>query len=250
MVGKLPERYTGVMKSTVIINPTSGNFKYPGQLRVLKDSFRRHGINPDILVTGEPGEATAMARRAAEAGSGVIMSVSGDGTVNEIINGIMGSGARLGIIPAGVSNVLARELGIDRSWDGAVRIIKAGRVRRIDLGIVNDRYFSLMVGIGFDAQAVKLANPAVKRYLKRYAYHLAGVRTVCFYRPRRFRIRVDGGREYSAYAVIVSNAHYYGGSHQVSPAARVDDGFLSLTLFQNGRRRDYLPRRERPIWLP
>ncbi len=192
------------------------------------------------MVTTEPGEATEVARRAARDGSDLIVSVSGDGTINEIINGMAGSTARLGIIPAGVSNVLARELGIPRSWKEALRVIQAGRGRRIDLGRANNRYFSLMTGIGFDAQSVKLANPAVKKYLKRYAYHLAGIRTICFYRPRPWKIKVDGLHEVSGYAAIISNAHYYGGNHQVSPQARVDDGYLRFCIFKGGKRRDYL----------
>ncbi len=239
MVGRFyhNKSYAGAMKTTIIINPRSGNIK---RVRGLEGFLRRDGINAELAVTGGPGDATELARRAVEDGSELIISVSGDGTINEIINGMAGSAARLGIIPAGVSNVLARELGIPCSWKEALRVIQGGRCRRIDLGRANDRYFSLMTGIGFDAQSVKLANPTVKKYLKRYAYHLAGIRTICFYRPRQFKIKVDELRQFSAYAVIISNAHYYGGTYQVTPRARVDDGYLHLCIFEGGRRRDYL----------
>ena len=228
------------MKTTIIVNPVSGSINYPNQLRQLEESIRKDGRPVDMLVTGAPGEATELARRAIERGSELIIAVSGDGTINEVINGMAGGSATLGFIPAGVSNVLALELGIPRSWRDAVRVILNGRSRRIDLGLVNGRYFSLMVGVGFDAQAVKLAHPAIKRYLKRYAYHLAGVRTIFCYRPKQFQVKAEGKDLYPAYAVIISNAHYYGGAHQVNPEARIDDGYLHLCVFEKGNRRDYL----------
>lgn len=225
------------LKTTAIVNPISGNIK---RVRGLKASLREYDPGTEIMVTEGPGDAAELARRAVEKGSSLIISVSGDGTINEVINGMAGSEAALGIIPAGVSNVLALELGIPRDWEEALRVIQEGRRRLIDLGRVNGRYFSLMVGVGFDAQSVKLANPAAKRYLKRYAYHLAGFRTICFYQPRPFRIKFDGLDQISAYAAIISNAHYYGGTHQVSPEARLDDGYLHLCVCKKGRRRDYL----------
>ena len=228
------------MKTTIIVNPVSGNINSPNQLHQLEESIYKDGRPIDMLVTGAPGEATELTRRAIERGSELIIAVSGDGTINEVINGMAGGGATLGIIPAGVSNVLALELGIPRSWRDAVRVIQDGHPRRIDLGLVNGRYFSLMVGVGFDAQAVKLANPSIKRYLKRYAYHLAGARALFFYRPKQFQVQVEGKDLYPSHAVIVSNAHYYGGSHQITPEARIDDGYLRLCIFEKGKRRDYL----------
>ena len=166
--------------------------------------------------------------------------MGGDGTLNEVINGIAGTPARLGIIPTGLSNVLARELGITQDLGEAAETVRNGRVRRIDLGMVNGRYFSLMVSVGLDAQAVKIVNRTLKRYLKRYAYHLAGLKAAFTFHPPPFEITVDGEIKLSARAAVISSSRFYGGPHQITPQARIDDGILHCCFFEKAGLADYL----------
>lgn len=227
------------MKTVIIVNPTSGRLKYPRQVEWLQTQLDRSGFNPLVTVTRGSLEATRSARQAAGEGADLIISVGGDGTLNEVINGIAGSASILGIVPVGWRNVLARELGIPSKLTEALNVIRRGMVRKIDLGQVNNRWFALMVGVGLDAQAVKTVNLKLKRYLGGYAYHLAGLKSLFSFKPMIFRVILNGKKELGGYAAIISNARYYGGPHQVNPAARVDDGFLHLCLFERGRKSDH-----------
>ena len=191
-------------------------------------------------MTSRAGEAIHFSRKAVGEGAELILAVGGDGTLNEVINGMVGSCAKLGVIPTGVSNVLALELGIPTGLEEALAVIEAGHTRRIDLGVANGRFFSLMAGVGLDAQSVKSVNPSIKKHFKRYAYHLAGLQSIISGVLPPFQISLNGGNEQSAYAAVISNARFYGGPHQINPHARVDDGLLRCCLFKKGSRIDYL----------
>lgn len=197
----------------------------------------------DLAFTSAPMEAEALARRAVEEGTETILVAGGDGTLNEVVNGMAGSRARLGILPAGCRNVLARELGIPPGFEEAMALIAVGKTRRIDLGEANRRYFAVMIGVGFDAAAVREAENnlrILKKFLRGYAYHLAGLRTLLRFRVDPFPVAIDGGKTLSGSAVVVANGHFYGGSHKLVPGARIDDGQLDLCLFEKGGRLDYV----------
>ncbi len=227
------------VKTALIINPVASRIFPEEKLGRLQETLNRRGYPVSAFFTSAPLEATEIARRAAEEGSGLVISVGGDGTLNEVINGIAGTPARLGIIPAGLSNVLARELNIPDKLDRALEVILAGDARPLDLGVINGRYFSIMVSVGIDAEAVRIVNPSVKRFLKRYAYHLAGFQALASFRPEPFTLRFDGEKSMTGRAAVISNSRFYGGPHQITPDARSDDGRLHCCVFARGRRRDY-----------
>lgn len=227
------------MKATIIVNPISSRINYPDCVNRIERELKRKGHQVIIRPTSAPLEAIELARRSEGEGSELIISVGGDGTLNEVINGISSPGTKLGIIPTGISNVLALELDIPPGLDRAIRVILDGHTRLIDLGIVNERLFSTMVSIGLDAEAVRVVNPGLKKFLKRYAYHLAGVKALISFRPAPFTLRTEEGQELSGQAVVISNARFYGGHHQINPGARIDDGFLHCCLFEKGSRMDY-----------
>ncbi len=227
------------VKTALIINPSAGRLGPEERLARAAEELNRRGYSVSVSFTSRPLEAAEIARRAVGEGSELVISVGGDGTLNEVINGIAGSPARLGIIPAGLSNVLARELEIPDDLDRALEVILAGRTRTIDLGLVNGRYFSIMVSVGLDAEAVRIVNPEAKRFLRRYAYHLAGLQALSSFRSKPFTLLVDGEREFPGRAAVISNSRFYGGPHQITPRARSDDGLLHCCVFAKGRRRDY-----------
>lgn len=227
------------MKVTIIVNPISSRINYPDCVTRIERELNRNGHQVVIRPTSAPLEAIDLSRRAEGEGSELIISVGGDGTLNEVINGISRPITKLGIIPTGLSNVLAMELGIPSHLDGAIRIISDGHTRMIDLGVVNGRLFSTMVSIGLDAEAVRVVNPGWKKFLGRYAYHLAGAKALISFRPSPFTLRTEEGQEISGQSVVISNASFYGGPHKINPYAQVDDGFLHCCLFENGTRRDY-----------
>lgn len=227
------------MKATVIVNPISSRINYPDCVNRVKRELGKTGNQVVIRPTSAPLEAIELSRRAEGEGSELIISIGGDGTLNEVINGISSPVTKLGIIPTGLSNVLAMELGIPADLDGAIRVISDGHTRLIDLGIINGRLFSTMVSIGLDAEAVRVVNPGIKKFLGRYAYHLAGAKALISFQPSPFTVRTEEGQEFLGQSVVVSNASFYGGPHKINPDARVDDGLLHCCLFEKGTRRDY-----------
>ena len=231
------------MKTLVIINPLSGKLNIGYRLRGLERFLQDSGFDHQIIFTSAAREAESLARKAVEEGVQSILVAGGDGTINEVINGMAGSTARLGIIPTGCRNVLARELGIPTDLGPALELIASDRVRRIDLGRANQRYFAVMIGIGLDADAVRdvetnLLN--LKRFLRGYAYHLAGVRSLFKFHTSPFPVKIDREQTLFGCAAVIANGHFYGGSHQMVSSARVDDGYLDLCLFEKGGRLDYL----------
>lgn len=228
------------MKTALIVNPVSGRIRYPRHVEWLKRELARRGSRVEVKLTRGPLQGIALAREAVGEGAELVVAVGGDGTLNEVINGIAGTEARLGIVPLGWRNVLARELRIPTRLSKAMAILSGATARRIDLGQANDRWFALMVGVGLDGESVRTVNYAMKKLLGGYAYQWAGVRALFRFRPEAFTVRIDGARVLSGHSAIVSNARFYGGKHQVAPGARIDDGLLDLCLFERGGRLDYL----------
>ncbi|HPQ65596.1 MAG TPA: diacylglycerol kinase family lipid kinase, partial [bacterium] len=208
-----------------------GRIRYPADIEKVEHCFRRAGEDITVLETEGPLHARELAARASERGLNPVISMGGDGTLNEVINGIAGGKTALGVIPTGISNVLALELGIPSEIRAAADVIVAGETRTIDLAEINGRFFSLMASIGLDAEACRTVNPVLKRRLKRYAFHLSGLRALFSFRPGLFRIEIDGGEVLTGASAIISNARFYGGRHVVTPEARVDDGFLDICVF-------------------
>jgi len=157
-----------VTDTVVILNPFAGNLETARDWQERVESIVR-GL--PIRITSHAGEAEALARRAVEEGFGRVVAAGGDGTVNQVANGIAGTKATLGILPMGTINVFAMELGLPsndllRCWE----IVQNGNVRLVDLPSANGRYFVQLGGIGLDAQAVKETTLAFKRSLGPFSY--------------------------------------------------------------------------------
>jgi len=160
-------------KATLISNPKTG--RYASRRRPVEElaaQLESLGVKVDVRLTQGPGDATEIAARAARNGSSDVIVAGGDGTINEAIQGLAGTKARLAIIPRGTGNVLARELGLPLDDEQALRIAAQGKSRQIYLGLAIDentnesRYFILMAGIGLDASVVKRVQPSLKKRIK------------------------------------------------------------------------------------
>ena len=154
--------------AVVILNPAAGNLE---SIRDWQQRIESIVGRWPIRFTSQAGEAETLARRAVEEGFGRVVAAGGDGTVNDVANGIAGSGAALGILPMGTVNVFAMELGLpandlERCW----QIIQAGNIRLVDLPSANGKYFVQLGGIGLDAQAVKETTLTFKRSLGPLSY--------------------------------------------------------------------------------
>ncbi|MBN2416967.1 diacylglycerol kinase family lipid kinase [bacterium] len=217
----------------VIVNPDTNPGVVRQQLRPAMRILRRAGFAVSVRFTRKQGDAYAIAATAAQSGYRSIVAVGGDGTINEVINATIGGDITLGIIPIGTTNVLARELAYPLGVIAAAEVIARRQTRTIDLGIVNGRYFSMMMSCGYDAHAVSIINLKIKRLIRRWAYVWAGLKDFFGYRPTRITVEVNEGAVMETGSfVVISNAHFYGGSYQLTPMAEIDDGKLDILIYQ------------------
>lgn len=183
-------------------------------------------------MTNSPGEARALAEEAVRQGHKRIVAAGGDGTINEVVNGIAGSDAALGLLPIGTMNVFATELGLPtnnlrKCW----AIIERGEVRRIDLARANDQRFVQLGGVGFDAQVVAGTSFDLKKNLGPLSYAVSMIQ-IASRKPPKLIIEADGERREGCFALI-GNGRYYGGPFVIFKNARIDDGLLDVLIFKN-----------------
>ena len=185
----------------------------------------------DLILTTKAGESRAAANRP---GADCVVAVGGDGSVNEVANGLGESDTLLAILPAGTANVVARELRIPSDPAALAALIAARQVRWMDVGVHGDRRFLLGAGAGLDAAvAERVARQRGKRSsLSKWVWpSIATVRTYTF---PEFRVIVDGHvlTDRAQYA-IVGNCRYSAGIFPATPEARIDDGLLDVCVLQN-----------------
>jgi YegS/Rv2252/BmrU family lipid kinase len=225
----------------LIVNPASGPWKVEGQLPTVLSHLERHGWSAALHLTTRPGEATELAQQARDNDLDAVFVVGGDGTINEVINGLAESEVALGVLPGGTGNVWAKELGLPtrspRHWLPIVESAKAlvpGTVRRIDLGKANGRYFLQWAGVGLDAEVTYTMEPRTRRQkrLGALGYIVAGVVVASTMAGIRTRVFVDDQRVYRrAILIVISNSQLYGGMVRIASDARLDDGLLDVNVF-------------------
>ncbi len=186
-----------------------------------------------IHFTERPGEARDVARRAAAEGVETIVAAGGDGTVNEVANGIAGTPARLGILPVGTMNVFATELGIPHGkLEAAWEIVRGGRVRPLDFPVANGAHFVQLAGVGLDAEVVRRTAPESKKALGPLSY-LVSLAQVAAEPREPFEILAEDSLPRRGRFVLVGNGRFYGGPFVLFPDAKPDDGKLDVLVFQN-----------------
>lgn len=233
-------------RACLIINPAARTLPSPDRLATAPAWLRLSGWQVDEFRTEAAGHATALARRAAEAGCWAVIAVGGDGTVNEVVNGLAGSDTALAVIPAGTANVWAHEVRLPRHPAAVARLLDQGEVRQVDLGRVNGRHFLLMASIGVDSIVVSAISPWAKRTFGRIAYISRGLREAVTFPAVPARVVVDGERmEADLLMIVVGNTRSYGGVLKITNLAIADDGQLDMVLYNGsgiGRIINYLAR--------
>jgi diacylglycerol kinase (ATP) len=219
---------TNSRRVLVIFNPTAGARRRRKLDRVLRE-LARLGCAVTLRATQARGDAEAIARAADPTAYDLVAVAGGDGTINEVINGLAASPLPLALIPLGTANVLAHEIGLRLSPLNIAQVIAAGVARDVYLGQVNDRRFVMMVGIGIDARIVEGIDPRLKRVGGKLAYVVSGFLSILHDRPVRYRLSIDGA-PYTAAAVIVAKGHFYGGRFVLVRAARLDAPSLHVVL--------------------
>ncbi|MBV9674660.1 MAG: diacylglycerol kinase family lipid kinase, partial [Verrucomicrobia bacterium] len=186
-----------------------------------------------IESTQVPGEATKLAINAVKAGFEAVVAAGGDGTINEVVNGIGESGVKLGILPIGTMNVFAYELGlpineVGRCWE----IILQGRLRKIDLALANDQYFVQLAGVGLDAQVLLETDLGQRRMVGPLSYVVSAAHAMSRPAPQ-LQVTIPGLNTAQASFVLVGNGRNYGGPFCFFPGAKNDDGLLDVLLFKS-----------------
>lgn len=221
------------IRAKVIVNPNSKPRKIKKHLKKALRILKQNGFRLSIYFTKGEGEVFPKVVEAIQEGFTAIIIAGGDGSVNEAINAMVGKSATLGMLPFGGSNVLGRELKIPMHPEEAAKVIARRNVKKIDLGRIQGRYFSMMASCGYDAYAISRTSRRIKKIIHRYAYLWAGIKDFLGYRPTEVTLVLDNGKvvEKGTF-VVVSNTHFYGGSHEVTPFAEIDDGFLDICIYK------------------
>ncbi|MGH2346175.1 MAG: diacylglycerol/lipid kinase family protein, partial [Chloroflexota bacterium] len=190
----------------------------------------------EVELTRGVGHATALAAQAVRERYPLVVAAGGDGTLNEVLQPLVGTGVGLGVLALGTVNLWARETCAPANPEALAELLDRGPFRWVDVGQAGSRYFLLMAGLGFDAAVVAGLSTALKRRLGRAAYALAAARLAPFYRGSRIRLRLDGHEErMTALLVLVSNTRRYGGNWQAIPHAVADDGLLDVLVIRGER---------------
>ena len=219
----------------VVLNPKAGRYRairHKGTLQnLLEQVSRRTGLTWRIVQTSRPGQATELARQAAEEGASIVVAAGGDGTCGEVANGIIGTPALLGVLPLGTGNDFARCAGIGENLQIAVENLFTGKPRRIDLGSVAGRYFINVAGCGLDAAVAKRVNQGFRFLHGTAAYVAALFQTILTFKPVSMRITIDGEEQHlNALLCTVANTQSYGGGMRIAPYAQIDDGLLDVCI--------------------
>lgn len=239
-----------IKDALLIYNPTSGRRRHrrfadvEQAARILKDA----GITTELAATTAPGSATNVARKATEQRRGMVIACGGDGTINEIVNGLAGSDVPMALLPAGTANILAKELGLPWDIGQAARLIPGGTVRRIALGAAfplngnhsdllspKGRFFLSVAGAGPDGAIVNGVHPGFKKSAGIAAYWFEGFRQLFQYGFPEMRIR-SAGREHKATIIVVGRTAHYGGPFKITTDATLfEDSFEFVTNSRRSR---------------
>lgn len=233
-------------KAILISNPKTGRYstRRPPQLESACRYLRTNDIDVELVTTKAPGDATQFARKATAEGVDDVLVSGGDGTINEVLQGMIGTNARLGILPTGTGNVLARELKLPLNPRQAAEVIVRGRTRAIYPGCaINDRgerrYFLLMAGIGLDASVIERVHPGLKKRIGKVAFWYSGLSQLAGWQPIPFQIEIDG-QNFEATFAVVGKAANYGGELAVTPRARIDRPDFEVCVIESHSRLRYL----------
>lgn len=214
-----------------IINPISGvgrRNKLPG---LIEKVAVRYDVVCTIAHSEYAGHAIRLAREAAQAGYDAVVAVGGDGSINEVAEGIAGTDCALGVIPAGSGNGLSHYLKIPFHKEKAISTIFAMRTTLIDTASINGRLFISVAGAGFDGRIAETFSHAHLRGFIAYAW--MSVREYIFYQSKRYKIFVNGMTlKRKAFMLTFANSNQFGFNARIAPMASLNDGLLDLCIMK------------------
>ena len=223
----------------MIANPAAGDGRCARKLSELRRALDSAGVPYELLLTQRQGHAEAMVRESVQGGKfNSIVIAGGDGTINEAVQGLVGTDITLGVIPLGTGNDFVKMLNLPAGIPAQVDVALKGRVRSFDVGRLNERYFSTVVGIGFDA-AVNQKHYDIKWLSGIPSYIMAIVLTMFSYTPKYMEVEISGpdGTPPDSFArdihiLTIGNGHTCGGGFIFTPGASCQDGELDLSILE------------------
>jgi diacylglycerol kinase (ATP) len=230
-------------KARVVYNPAAGRMPVQPFISSIQAALVRLGWVVDMVESRSGGHAAQAARQAAQQEYDAVFAVGGDGTVSQVTHGLIGTGTALGVIPTGVSNVWAREIGLIpfslANWWSLrenAALLAESPVWSVDVGICNDQPFLLWAGMGLDALAVKSLEPRVRveKFFSVPEYAASAVWNASLWHGLHMRLWADGKEVEGTFLLAVANniRHYMGGIADLSPDGYLDDGRMDLWLFK------------------
>ncbi|HVF57790.1 MAG TPA: diacylglycerol kinase family protein [Pyrinomonadaceae bacterium] len=232
------------MKSRLIVNPVSGTDAAPDYLQSINERLREAVGDLEIVMTVAAGDAARLAESAARDGCEQLFVAGGDGTLNEVLNGVAAVEGALGrttfgLIPLGTGNDFATALGLPEDVTEAVRLLLEGRIIETDVGVLNERYFVNVSAGGFIAEVSDAVNPQLKSIAGKFAYIVGGAQALMDYEPVGARVRRSGAAEGGAFEHVpgvqmfaVCNSRMVGGGRLIAPHALIDDGALDVCIVE------------------
>src|SRR5512141_1042525 len=218
----------------VIYNPVAGP-KAVNRIDRVRSYLSARGLPFRIRETAAPGDAVVMAREASLEGAEVVVAVGGDGTMNEVADGLAGSATRLVLVPHGTGNVFASEFSLPDSVEGCLDLLSSGKTISVRMAKANERHFVLLASAGFDAEVVERMHHRQKNLLGIAAYVLSGARHLLRSQPPLW-LEFPGRERVEAQAVIVARGKKYGGNVTIAPGGDISgETFQVIALLRRGR---------------
>lgn len=219
-------------KARLIYNPTSGREEMRRILPDILEKLDQAGIETSCHATTGEGDATREAALAVERGYDIIISAGGDGTLNEVINGMAGKHnlPPLGVFPLGTTNDFARALGIPKKWEDFCNLIINNNTKAIDIGKANDRYFINIAGGGSLTQLSYEVPSRLKTMIGQLAYYMKGIEKMVNLSPIELHIKAEGYEDMSGEFMLflIANSNSVGGFEKLAPTATIDDGLFDV----------------------
>jgi YegS/Rv2252/BmrU family lipid kinase len=216
----------------LIANPVAGKGARQ-KIETAATCLNNAGCEVDLTVTRARGEAEKAATAARNGNYQRILAAGGDGTLNEVVNGLVPCAIPLGFLPLGTTNVLALELGIPFDVEKACHLFLHEEARPVHIGAADDRRFILMASAGRDAEAVYRVSLLLKRWTGKLAYVFSGLRALTRGRPGSVILVLENGEEVQGDTVIVSNGKLYGGRFFIAPEADLEEAAFVICVFKN-----------------
>ncbi len=218
-------------KILFILNPVAGGGSASKLELIINEEMNLKNIDYEIKLTNGPKDATKLAQKGIAEGYKLIVSIGGDGTINEIAQAIVGKDIALGIIPGGSGNDLARSLGIPFNTKDALNNILNNEIKKLDVGYVNGKSFLNISSAGLDSAVVVDAKKFKKRFKGNMAYTISLLINLIKFKKKKIRITIgEDIFDEDIYLIAVGNGKTYGGGFNVLPMAEFDDGYFHICI--------------------